>query len=706
MTRSALAASIAYLALISRCLAATVEVASPSAPIDFAAGKLKAALEQAGEPAGRIIVRVEKRPDLPAGSFDIWRNVDNSISVIAVDPAGAMHGTLELAERIRIGTQLNQIKDATVRPRFPFRAIKFNLPWMSYRKHEALTLHDNTCRDLEFWQAFLDMMAENRFNTLTLWSLHPFTWMIRPKNFPEACGFDDRELAEWQSFWKTLFRMARDRGIEVYLVNWNIFVSPEFAKAHNLAKYSVDWSYFGDGDQSELVARYNREVVTQVIDEYEDLAGIGISLGERMGGMTPQQREDWVLRTVVAGMKQAKRPVKFIHRAPFSANLGSGGSMDATTESIARRTIESLDLPKPIWVEVKFNWSHGHSSPNLNIIHGGRHSDTYWSPPPKDYKLAWMIRNEDFFMLRWGEPDFIRQHIRNNDQEYVGGYFVGSECYIPARDYFSKPDPRITWKYAFQRQWLYYMLWGRLLFDPNTPNAVFEAEFDRRFGRGSGTMLLEAYTLTSRMPLRLASFHGATWDFTLYSEGFCAPAQSNGLFDKASPFISIDELIDHRPLDPSYISIPDYVRGNLAGNALAASRIAPPALADALQRDGERAMRLIAELPHDEKLEFECADIRAWAHLSLYFAQKLRGGVALESFRQRGDEKHRQEAVARLEAAAKQWDELVGVTEPIYREAPLVHMGDQKFHWANFREQVRRDIELAKKAEPRRSRDR
>lgn len=28
--------------------------------------------------------------------------------------------------------------------------------------------------------------------------------------------------------------------------------------------------------------RYQREVITQVINEYEDLAGIGITLGERM----------------------------------------------------------------------------------------------------------------------------------------------------------------------------------------------------------------------------------------------------------------------------------------------------------------------------------------------------------------------------------------------------------------------------------------
>ena len=69
----------------------------------------------------------------------------------------------------------------------------------------------------------------------------------------------------------------------------------------------------------------------------------------------------------------------------------------------------------------------------------------------------------------------------NGRQDYVGGYFVGSETYIPALDYFTAKDP-VGWKYAFERQWLFYKLWGRLLYDPATPDSVFEAEFTRRYG--------------------------------------------------------------------------------------------------------------------------------------------------------------------------------------------------------------------------------
>ena len=43
----------------------------------------------------------------------------------------------------------------------------------------------------------MDMMVDNRFNTLTLWSLHPFHLMVRNTKYPEACDLSEQELLEW-----------------------------------------------------------------------------------------------------------------------------------------------------------------------------------------------------------------------------------------------------------------------------------------------------------------------------------------------------------------------------------------------------------------------------------------------------------------------------------------------------------------------------
>ncbi len=675
-------------------------------PVAHGAHQLRVQLEAAGWTIGEqgaASVRIELENVMTEGEgehFSILRVDENRLVIRGGGPTGAMYGALAVAEDLRNGVALHKVPERTEKARLPFRAIKFNLPWMSYRKGESLQLHQDTVRDLEYWEAFLDQMAENRFNVLSLWGLHPFTLMIRPTNFPEASGFNDEELAEWQHFWRTLFRMAKDRAIETYIVNWNIFVSPEFAKAHNIAQYSIDWNYSGEGDTSDLVKRYTREVVTQVIDEYEDLTGLGFTLAERMVGMTPKERQQWILDTFYQGIKDADRDVKLIHRAPLEAGRHHGGSTDRRVELLTRDSIEQMDLPVPIWVELKFNWSHAYSSPHLIHVHGGPLTDAYWNPPPKNYKMTWMVRNEDIFVLRWGEPDFIRRHLKLNSQPYVGGYFVGSETYIPGKDYFTKPDSRINWKYAFERQWLLYKAWGRLLYDPETTDEVFEAEFRRRYG-SDGDKLFRAMVLGSRMPLRLGSLFKGTWDLTLYSEGFLAPFSPHGRSGDQA-LITVNQLIDHPVLDPNYISIEDFVTARFAGKTFGQGKVTPQILADELERDGREALGLLEGVTTDGPAHFEVSDIRAWAHLSLYFAEKLRGAVALRKFREGKDAQQQTRAIAHLERAVDCWKDLIEVTAPVYHKVPLPHLAnykDGRFHWSRFLSEVKRDVEIAKSAE-------
>jgi hypothetical protein len=603
---------------------------------------------------------------------------DERLFVLANDETGAMYGLLDAAEQVRMNGGLAGVKEKISNPRFPFRAIKFNLPWSPYRPGPAATVHMETCRDLNFWQRFLDMMAENRFNALTLWNLHPFTFMIRPSNFPKACPFSDAELAEWQTFWRSLFRMAGERGIETYIVNWNIVVSPEFAKAYGAKEYD---------DTSPLVRRYMRECITQVIDEYEDLTGLGVTPADWMGGLGPKEAENYVEETFIAGMKAAKRPVKFIHRATLS-----GDPIEL------RRVIDHAALPDPVWVEIKFNWSHGHSTPRLAMTHdygSGKVDERFWSPSPKTYKIAWMIRNEDFFILRWGEPDFIRVHIAANGRDYVGGYFVGSEGYIPAKDYSHRPGDHRTWDYAFEKQWLFYKLWGRLLYDPSTPDKVFESELGRRYGAGSGASWLRAHALASRMPLKLASFYRATWDYTLYSEGFLAPVKP-GDREGPSPFLSIDDLIANRTLDPTLISIRDFISG-MSGPGL----VSPLDLADGLEADASEALEIVGSLrsaapaPTGAK-ECELEDIETWAYLSLYFADKLRAGTALETYRRFGGAEVKAKAVGLLESAAGYWDKICAITSSHYFE--VAYVDGSSFSWVKYRPQVLQDIETARRA--------
>ncbi|MEX0844906.1 MAG: hypothetical protein WD022_06475 [Balneolaceae bacterium] len=641
-------------------------------------------------------------------AFEIIPN-GKFITIYGGDESGMIYGSLALAEELGNSVALSDIHAVKEAPNFPFRGIKHNLPWDTYRPSMALDQHYETARKLDYWEAFLDMMAKNRFNSLTLWNLHPFTYMIMPRNFPEASPFTEEELDEWRELYRGIFRMAKERGIDTYIVNWSIFVSEEFSKAHGVAHNNFYPHYYVEGDTTEIVKRYIRESVTQVLEEYPDLSGFAISHGEGMAGMTPRQRQDWMTETMIEGMRLADRPVKFIHRVPFSAGTGSEGSTSLNTEQITRQAMEKLDyFDGPIWVEMKFNWSHAHSTPKLVKVHGGKLGDTYFVPEPENYKITWMARNEDFFALRWGVPNFIRAHIETNSASYVGGYFIGSETYIPAKDYFTKIEDPVDWTYAFERQWLFYKLWGRLLYNPETPNKVFENEFTRRYG-SRGENLLEAFALSSTTALRLASAWDLRWDFTLYSEGFLSLNENEDDYESSTlDYISVDRLIHRSPLDPDYVSVKDYVASTLTGNSFPEDAITPPVLISMLEEDCQQALELVKNIDtsDDASLMYEVSDVKTWANLGLHFAEKLKGAIALQTYRLAGDENNKQNAISHLEKALGYWDEVIGITRPIYKDMPLTHyMGggferdDEKlFHWEHIRPEVAEDIEIAKNA--------
>jgi hypothetical protein len=636
--------------------------------------------------------------------YSIRRLKENRIAVVSSDQTGAMYGIMDLAEQFQLGKTRRSIEEKTVNPATEFRGIKFNLPWNSYRTDQSLQIHESTIRDLNYWKKFLDMMADNRFNALTLWNLHPFSYMIRARNFPEACPYTDSELKEWQQFWHGLFRMASERGIRTYVFNWNIMVSSAFAEKYHLAEYCLDSypgkNFIGKGDYSPVIQKYMQESVKQLLEEYPELTGLGVSQNERMEGVDEQVWQDWISDTYFTVMDSLKKKPELIIRAHTHP-----------APELTRKAVEnnSEKLGK-VYMDVKFNWSHSHAIPDLMYIHGGSRSKSLWEPMPKNYRMIYTMRNEDFFVLRWGEPGFVREVIQRNEQAFVGGFLIGSETYIPGTEYITKPGPHLTWKYAFEKQWLFYQVWGRLMYNPSTGDEIFANSFNHKYAIKTGDKLIEAHKLAGKMPLKLASFYAASWDFTLYSEGFLANARSamKCKYDSISPFISVNEIMETVTLDTNMVSIKDFV----AGKINLSKKISPLQLADELRKNGNEALKIVDIIKtKDPTLMHEIDDIKTWSYLSLYFSEKLKGGTSLQQFRMTGDHKKQEESIKFLEDALVYWKEVVAITSKYMDEISLAHLNKryvesgnsrplEKFSWANLMGEVENDITIAKKSKP------
>jgi hypothetical protein len=674
----------------------------------YAVQRLAEALKNDATAKTFQIVFVKDSSSLGAEDFAI-RHSGKRIILAGGSNRAIIYASLSVAEDLRNGIPLKNISARSEKAFLPLRAIKYDLPWDSYRHSYALEQHDKTCRDTLYWKSFLDMMVENRFNSLTLWNLHPYTFLIKPKNFPEASPWTDAEMKDWQTLFHSIMRMADERAVEVYIIPFNIFVTPEFSKAHKVAMDNLQHDYFVRGDTSEIIKRYTRECVTQMLEEYPGITGMGLTLGEGMAEMTPYQREDWMKETIIAGMRQVKRKTKLIHRIPFSSTTGSLGVTSIETEQLTRRSMEAEAamgfLEGPIWADLKFNWSHAHSTSTLIKVHGGKLYDTYFKPESDIYKIVWTARNEDFFCLRWGVPSFVRELITKNSHSWGGGFIVGSETYIPAKDYFTKDTVNLSWQYAFERQWLFYKLWGRLLYSPSINDAIFQQEFIRRYGK-QGQKLLEASALAGSAALRIASDYDCGWDFTLYTEGMMA----RNPVTESVEYISVNKLINQPPMDTSYMSIKDFVHAVSIDSVINKNKVTPLKLAAILEKDCHKALQFVRNIniaaATNKALLYEVADIKTWAYLGLHFAKKIRGGVSLQQYKIKGGESNKQDAIRHLRQSLIYWDNIVAITEPLYKKMPLVHLSQQggketpanfynTFHWSNLRAEVLKDLQAA-----------
>ena len=163
-------------------------------------------------------------------------------------------------------------------------------------------------------------------------------------------------------------------------------------------------------------------------------------------------------------------------------------------------------------------------------------------------------------------------------------------------------------------------------------------------------------------------------------------------------FFDIDSFISHPLLDPQYVNIQDFVRHR---EQIAPNVTSPLALADQLQQDADQSTRVMADVRAKQTLsataECEITDIIAWSAYGRYFAKKLRGGVALERFRNAGDETQKAEAIAALERAAEAWRELTAAVEK-YNQREIFTLAPQRFSWSGQLPAVLHDIEIARAA--------
>ncbi len=121
--------------------------------------------------------------------FSILVDKKSKIWLVGGDYAGVMYGELELAEQIKL-FGINGIQSSNQNPYMEKRGIKFNIP-LDVRTPSYTDMSDAGQNNIVemwnfgFWKELIDNLAANRYNLISIWSLHPFPSMIKVPEYPE-----------------------------------------------------------------------------------------------------------------------------------------------------------------------------------------------------------------------------------------------------------------------------------------------------------------------------------------------------------------------------------------------------------------------------------------------------------------------------------------------------------------------------------------
>jgi hypothetical protein len=658
-----------WLLLALTAFAATEVTNQVPGPVsEFGAAAIRNAA--GGLSLGRVAISVTK--DLKPEAFRI-RATEGGYAVTGGDARGAMYGALDFAEQLELS---GKVRDKEEQPSLGVRALKFNipLPGTGYLSEEDLA-NNQWFWSLDYWRKFLDMAARNRYNAITFWSAHAYDHMVRIPKYPEATDVPAAELEGDIGFFRQLFQMAADRGLDTYLVTWNIHVSRAFARAHNVPAAGFD---------SPLIRDYQREAIKALFATYPMLTGLGTTAGERMDAMTAKQKMDWIAGTYFAALKQVGRRVPFILRY-WQAEPEAAVAM-----------LESVHYPGPVYLDIKFNGEHMYSSVEPHVL------DPRWvALAHGHYRLLWHLRNDDLFILRWGDPDFVRGTVRHMSGEDTAGFVEGSEVDVPGVDRIHTQAAKAhqDWQYTFEKHWFRYMLWGRVGYNAAEPDSTWQGHFRQRFG-AAGDDVYEAIQQSSKIAPLITSYHWNYMNGDWYPEGSIGSwntsfEQPRINYRRAAMYHDVRTYIFNNTIGGEMANIPEFVAGS--------KKLGPLEVADRLEEYGARALQSIARARgHVERgaKEFACtdADLMAYGNLGVYYAEKLRGAAHLARFLFGAGAQEQKEAVAHLELALKAWRGVVAATENHYVPHEVWLFG--QFDWKRYLPDVEADIRIASEAKP------
>ncbi len=417
------------------------------------------------------------------------------IVVAGADDSGVLYGCLELARRVReierLPTKLKVIEHPAFVLRGPCIGMQktYILPGRHVYEYPYTSELFPFFYDRAFWREYLDFLAENRMNTLYLWSGHPFGSLVKVPEYAYALEVTPQQFDQNVAMFRYIAQECDRRGIWLVQMFYNILLPKPFAERNHLAtqlKAPVP-----------IAADYTRKAIAEFVKAYPHV-GLMPCLGEALQGT--QNQIEWATKVILPGVKDGMR----------AAGLKEEPPVIFRTHAMEPESVmpEAFKVYSNLFTETKYNGE----------------SLTTWEPrgPDQQTHLA---------MAKLG-PHLVNIHILSNLEPFRYGdqQFI-QKCVQAARDrlgatgvhiyplsYWNWPDapdrtapPLKQWR----RDWIWFEAWARYAWNPDIDAATDRAYWVRRLAEHYGSAaaagrILDGYNAAGECAPRIIRRFGIT----------------------------------------------------------------------------------------------------------------------------------------------------------------------------------------------------
>ena len=291
------------------------------------------------------------------------------------------------------------------------------------------------------WVKYLDMMVENKMNSLYLWNGHPFASLVKLEDYPFALEVDEETFKKNEEIFSFLTHEADKRGIWVIQMFYNIILSKPFADHYGLKTQDRHRPI------TPLISDYTRKSIAAFIEKYPNV-GLLVCLGEAMA--TIEDDVTWMKETIIPGIKDG---------------LVASGRTD-----VPPVVLRSHDTDGPLVLKESLPLY-----PNIYTMskYTGESLTTYepggpWGETHRQLAGAAPVHIDNVHILanlepwRWSSPAFIEKTVQAMHRVH---HSKGLHLY-PQASYWDWPYtadklPNGERLKQLDRDWMWYQAWGR-----------------------------------------------------------------------------------------------------------------------------------------------------------------------------------------------------------------------------------------------------